>query len=128
MSQSSIKWTLFVAMTLTSPLLYYMFVVGGLLPFAAIAALMILDPHPWGFVLFNGIHLLVYGLMLFFFACVLAKRLYRIHEEQRSYWVLGVVVGLLLIGFLPIYGIGHSSVKLTSAYELYWEFGRRMGF
>lgn len=128
MNQSSIKWVLFVTMTLTSPLLYYMFVVGGFLPFAAIAALMILDPHPWGFFLFNGIHLLVYGLILFFFACVLAKQLYRIREEERSYWVFGAVVGLLLIGLLPIYGIGHSSVELTNVYELYWEFGLRMGF
>jgi hypothetical protein len=75
------------------PLVYYLAVVGGLLPFGAILLIAIRNINDPSFLLFSVIHLAVYG----------------------------VVVVLLLagIGLLPIFGIAHGQIQWRNAYALY---------
>lgn len=110
-------WVLFAAMVCTMPVVYFMFVVAGVLPLGAIIWMSFTGE--WGFKLFNILHILVYGPMLYFAAKYLTRWLFLLSPERRA---LGVAVALalaLLLSLLPIYGIGHSSYDPANLYQLF---------
>src|SRR2546427_12297780 len=83
-SLRTMQWTLFAAMSATVPLLFFAFVVGGFLPllFIALAVLMSPDYMWW---LLGGIHLAVYGPILFLASRLVAKFLLGRPESQQRY-------------------------------------------
>lgn len=117
MNQNTTKWILFAAMVCTMPVLYFMFAVAGMLPLVAIIRLCFTGV--WGFKLFNLIHLLVYGPILYLAAKYLTHWLFSLSPRRRS---LGIAVALalaLLISLLPIYGIGHGDHEPVNLYQLF---------
>jgi len=117
MNQCTTKWVLFAAMVCTMPVLYFMFAVAGVLPLVAVIRLSFTGV--WGFKLFNSLHLLVYGPMLYVAAKFLTRWIFSLSPQRRA---LGIAVALalaLLISLLPIYGIGHSQYDPVNLYQLF---------
>ena len=110
-------WVLFVAMAATVPLLFFAFVVGGFLPLLVIAFAL----TDTAVLLLVGIHLAVYAPILFLISWWGAKSISRRPEHQHRYILGGLVGALLLLGFVPMYGISHGSIKFRNAYEIYGE-------
>jgi hypothetical protein len=110
------KWVLFCLMATTVPVLYYMFVVGGFLPLIAIAAMSFRGV--WGFVLFNALHLLIYGLLFYWVAKLIVKWLGVLPKPWRFVGFAGVAAALAAIAFLPVYGIGHHESQSVNLYRL----------
>ena len=110
------KWVLFGLMATTVPVLYYMFVVGGFLPLVAIAAMSF--QGVWGFVLFNAVHLLIYGVLFYWVAKLITKGLAVLPRPWRVVGFAGVAAALAAIGFLPVYGIGHHESQSVNLYRL----------
>ena len=99
-SERVIHWLLFLLMAATLPVLYFMFVIAGFLPLVEIARMM--GEGVWGFKLFNGIHLLVYGTIFYFVARFIARRLTRLSGPGQLIGV-ALISGLLVgVSFLPI--------------------------
>ena len=94
-------------MAATVPVLYFMFVIAGFLPLIEIVRL--LRQGPWGFQLFNAIHLLVYGTIFYFLARFIARRLVRLELPWRVTGVAAIAAAMVAVSFLPIYGVGHSA-------------------
>ena len=117
MNQRTTKWVLFTTMVCTVPVLYFMFVVAGVLPLVAI--ILLTFTGVWGFKLFNLLHLLVYGPLLYLVSKYLTRWLFSLSPKRRA---LGVIVALalaLLISLLPIYGIGHNRYDPVNLYHLF---------
>jgi hypothetical protein len=102
-SENAIKWTLFGLMTATIPVLYYMLVIGGFMPLIAIVAVSF--NGPWGFVLFNAIHLLVYGTLFYWLAKFISQALALLPPGWRLAGFASVSAALVAVAFLPVYGI-----------------------
>ena len=117
MAERLIKWVLFCLMACTVPVLYYMFVVGGFLPLIAIVALSFRGV--WGFVLFNAIHVLIYGALFYWIARFIAQRLVSLSYGRRIAIFAAVSVALIAIAFLPVYGIGHHESQSMNLYQLF---------
>lgn len=117
MNESAIKWVLFCLMAATVPVLYFMFVVGGFLPLIAIVALMF--EGVWGFKLFNAIHLVVYGLLFYWVAKVVSRRLSLLPRRWKILGFAGISVALVAISLLPVYGVGHNVFQFVNLYRLY---------
>ena len=117
MNQRTTKWVLFVIMVCTAPVPYFMFAVAGVLPLLAVMRLSFTGV--WGFKLFNSLHLLIYGPMLYLAAKFLAHRFFSLSPRRRALGVATVLVLALLISLLPIYGIGHSRYDPVNLYQLF---------
>jgi len=117
MNQRTTKWVLFATMVCTMPVPYFMFVVGGFLPLVAVLRLNFTDVL--GFTLFNSLHLLVYGPLLYLAAKFLTRWLFSLSPQRRA---LGIAVALalaLVISLLPIYGISHNQYDPVNLYQLF---------
>jgi hypothetical protein len=112
-----IKWVLFCLMVTTVPVLYYMFVIGGYLPLIAIVAVSFTGV--WGFVLFNAVHLLIYGALFYWIAKVISKRLALLSRRWRLAGFAGISTVLVAISFLPVYGAGHHEYQAVNLYRLF---------
>lgn len=110
------KWVLFWLMTVTVPVLYSMFVVGGFLPLIAIAAMSVRGV--WGFVLFNAVHLLIYGAAFYWVARAISSGLAALSPTWKHVGFAGMSTGLVAIGFFPIYGVGHHAFQAVNLYHL----------
>jgi hypothetical protein len=117
MSQRATKWVLFAAMVCTVPVLYFMFVVAGVLPLVAVIRLNFTGV--WGFKLFNSLHLLVYGPILYLAAKLVARCLFSLSPRGRTAGTAVALALLLLISLLPIYGLGHSEYGPVNLYQLF---------
>lgn len=117
MTPRTTKWLLFVAMFCTVPVPYFMFVVAGLLPLIAITRLSVIGV--WTVRLFDLLHVLVYGVLLYLAAIHMTRWLYLLAPRRRA---LGVAITLALaalMSLLPIYGVGHSNYEPVNLYELF---------
>jgi hypothetical protein len=112
-----IKWVLFCLMACTVPVLYYMFVIGGFLPLIAIVALCFRGV--WGFVLFNVIHLAIYGALFYWLARFISRRLALLSDGWRIAGFAALSSALVAIAFLPVYGIGHHESQSMNLYQLF---------
>lgn len=104
-------------MVCTMPVLYFMFVVAGVLPLVAIIRLSFTGE--WGFKLFNSLHLLVYGPILYLAAKYLTRWLFSLAPQRRALGVAMALALALLISLLPIYGIGHNRYDPVNLYHLF---------
>jgi hypothetical protein len=107
---------LFGLMAATVPVLYFMFVIAGFLPLIEIARMM--REGVWGFKLFNGIHLLVYGTIFYFLARFIARRLAQLSVAAQWTGFVLIAAALVAVSFAPIYGVGHNQYAGTSVYRL----------
>lgn len=119
MQHIGIRWLILIGLAAFVPLLYYLAVVGGLLPYGGILLIGLRHLTDASFLLFSFIHLSIYGLALYWLAGLIARTLIRL--AGKHVWVATAVVLLLLagIGAMPIYGIAHGHIKWINAYELY---------
>jgi len=122
MLHTTIKWTLFLAMCLSVPLLYLMIVIGGILTYAHIIVLTVTNPSLFAF---NVIYLIVYGATLYFIASRLANRIARLKQHVMVAVMFGFFFLFLGIGSLPIYGVSHGTPNPTNAYKLLFSRGLR---
>src|SRR5712664_1733790 len=118
MTLRTMQWTLFAAMAVTVPLPFFAIVVAGFLPLLVLAVILSSD-HAWW--LLGGIHLAVYGLILFLISRLIAKFILGRPEHQQRYLVGGLVPALLLLGLVPLYGASHGSIAFRNVYQIYWQ-------
>ena len=126
MTERQIKWVLFAVMCVTLPVLYYMFVVGGTVSLLGIAA-MTVTGGVWGFKLFNGVHLLLYGALFYWIAKGIARVLGMLSEGWKLGAFAALAIGCVALSFLPLYGIGHHEAQLVNLYQFLAR-GLRQGF
>lgn len=119
MTHTCIRWTLFIGLAAFVPLLYYLAVVGGWLPYGGILLITIRNISDWSIVSFGLFHLVPYGVLLYWVAGVVTKFIER--RASGHAWLATTAVLLLLagIGALPIFGIAHGHIRWLNAYELY---------
>lgn len=119
MRRTGIRWLLFVGLAAFVPLLYYLAVVGGLLPYGGILLIAIRNPSNSSILLFSLVHLTVYGVVLYWLAGLIAQVMNRLARGHA--WLATAVVLLLLagVGAMPIYGAAHGPIHWTSVYALY---------
>ena len=119
MQRTYIRCLIFLGLAAFVPLVYYLAVVGGLLPYGAMLIIAIRNLSDASFVWFSLIHLTIYGVALYWLAELIARLLTKRAGEYA--WLATAVVLLLLagVGLLPIFGIAHGQIRWTSAYELY---------
>jgi hypothetical protein len=116
-SETVMKWGLFCLMAATVPVLYYMFVIGGFLPLIAIVAFSFRGV--WGFVLFNAVHLLIYGALFYWVAAIVSRRLALLPRTLRFVGFASLSIALVAISFLPVYGVGHHESQSVDLYRLF---------
>ena len=119
MQHTGIRWLIFIGLAGFVPLVYYLAVVGGLLPFGGILLIGLRHLTDSSFLLFSFVHLTVYGVLLYWLAGLIARTLTRL---AGKYVLVATVVVLLLlagVGSMPIYGIAHGHIQWVNAYELY---------
>lgn len=114
-----VRWLFVAALAGFLPLFWYMFVVGGVLPYGAILLITIHNLSNVGILLWNGIHLTIYGAALYWLAGLLVKL---IERYARGHILLGAAIVFLIlagIGLLPIFGAAHGRVEWMNVYDLY---------
>ena len=113
MSYGWTRWTLFIAMAMFVPLYFYLFVIAGFLPYAAVLGWTLFD-----FNVVYGAHAILYGLVLYGVASGIAFLVCKLPRTAR----LPVTVVLVLLsawaGTVPIFGIDHGSKPHCRAYEM----------
>ena len=110
MRPAQTRWLILAALAAFFPLYWFIFVVGGVLPYGAILLLTLHNLSNGWMLLWNGLNLVIYGAALYGFAGVLAALIQRREAGQRP-----VAAGALL----PIFGAGHGTVERMNAYQLY---------
>jgi hypothetical protein len=101
------------------PLVYYIAVVGGFLPYGGIVLITIRNVSNSSLLLFGAFHLVPYGFMLYWVAGLIARLIAR--RAAGHAWLATMLVLLLLagVGAMPIFGIAHGHIDWASAYEVY---------
>jgi len=94
-----------------------MFVVAGVLPLVAV--LLLNFTGVWGFKVFNSLHILVYGPLLYLASRFLARWLFSLSPQLRLFGVILALALALAISLLPVYGIGHSQYGPGNLYQLF---------
>jgi hypothetical protein len=119
MQQNRIRWLIFIGLASFVPLVYYLVVVGGLLPFGGILLITLRNASDSSFLLFGLIHLLPYGALLYWLAGLMARIIMK-RATAYIWWATAAVLLLLAgVGAMPVFGIAHGHIEGTSAYELY---------
>jgi hypothetical protein len=119
MTRRAIRWSLLLPMAAFVPLLFYMFVVGGFLPYTAILVFTLRNLSNHSLLLFNAVHLIVYGLLLYLAAGSIARLICRLPERRRLVIAGLIVLILAFVGFQPIFGAGHGSFEFKNAFQIY---------
>jgi hypothetical protein len=119
MQHTCIRWLVFVGLAAFVPLVYYLAVVGGLLPYGGILLIGIRNLANDSMLVFSLVHLAMYGVLLYWLSGLIARSLARLAGTRA--WLATAVVLLLLavVGAMPIFGIAHGHIKWTNAYMLY---------
>ncbi|WP_458237728.1 hypothetical protein [Pseudomonas sp. P5_A2_2] len=119
MLHAYMRCLIFVGLAAFLPLVYYLAVVGGFLPYGGILLITIRNLSDSSLLLFGLGHLVAYGLMLNWLAQLIARVIARFASAHA--WLATTVVLLLLagIGAMPIFGVAHGHIHWKSAYELY---------
>jgi hypothetical protein len=93
-------------------------------PLLAIIILTVRNPRLDDLMAFNAVHCLLYGGLFYVIARWIAKRLARIEPRRRNRLAAAIVAALTILGFAPIYGIGHGHIDPKNVYQLYADYGR----
>ena len=119
MANAYVRGALFVGFAAFVPLFYYLAVVGGLLPYAAILLIAIRNIADPSLLWFSAIHLAIYGLLLYWLAGLMTRLLTKMARDRVWPATAAVLLILALCGLLPIFGVAHGQIHWTSAYALY---------
>jgi hypothetical protein len=114
-----IRWVIFAALAAFVPLVYYLAVVGGLLPYGAILLITIRNISNSSILLFGLLHLAAYGAVLFWVAGAIAGVIGRRAPGREGLAAILVVLLLAGVGALPIFGAAHGQIRWASVYALY---------
>ena len=139
MSPVLIKWTLFTALLLTVPVLLFLVQAFLFLPAIFLAAgVVVVVPKLFApghaaesvwFLLFLGVHLLVYAGLYYLLSLLAAKAIALI--KPPAGWLIAttlVLAGLLVVTFLPVYGGGgHGPAAWGPLSHLFAEINRDYG-
>lgn len=117
LTENPIKWALLFAMAATIPVLYFMFVIAGLLPLIAVAYLFV-SHGVWGSKLFTALHLLVYGSVFYWMATTLARHIAKQSTRLKALSLVGILLILVTVSMSPIYGLGHGEFQSVNLYRL----------
>lgn len=114
-----IRGVVLVGLVAFLPLVYYLAVVGGLLPYGAILLIAIRNIREPSLLLFSLIHLSIYGAALYWLSGVITRLIIRIAGAHAT--PVAMIAALLLagIGLMPIFGIAHGQIQWRNAYALY---------
>jgi len=115
--EKTMKWVLFCLMAATVPVIYFMFVVGGLLPLIAILAMSFTGV--WGFKLFNAVHLAIYAPVFYWIAKIVSRRLSALSQRSKFALFVGISIVLVASSFLPLYSLGHNESQSVNLYRLF---------
>ena len=114
-----IRGVVFLGLLAFLPLVYYLAVVGGLLPYGAILLIAIRNINDPSLLMFSVIHLAIYGVVLYWLSGVFTRLIVRVAGAHTAPATVIVVLVLTGIGLLPIFGIAHGQIQWRSAYALY---------
>ena len=119
MQHACIRWLIFIGLAAFVPLVYYLAVVGGLLPYGGILLITIRNFSDSSLLLFGLGHLVAYGAILYWLARLIAQVINRLAKAHA--WLATAAVLLLLagVGAMPIFGAAHGHIQWATAYELY---------
>lgn len=119
MQTRCIRWLIFLGLAAFLPLVYYIAVIGGFLPYGGIVLITIRNISNSSLLLFGVFHLVPYGLMLYWLAGFIARVIAR--RAAGHVWLAATLVLLFLagVGAMPIFGVAHGDIHWASAYELY---------
>jgi hypothetical protein len=119
MQRTYVRGIVFIGLAAFVPLVYYLAVVGGLLPYGAILLIAIRNMTNASMLWFSAIHLAIYGVVLYWLAELIARLLMKIAAPHV--WLATAAVLLLLagIGLLPIFGAAHGQIHWANVYALY---------
>jgi hypothetical protein len=117
MSLGSIKWTIFVALSLTVPAMFFLVQVVMFIPaIFFVAGMAVVIPkifspghttEPLWFMIFLGVHALIYAAAYYMVSLLCAKAVLRIKSKLTRNVVLGIFfLGLLYVTHQPVYGAG----------------------
>jgi len=117
MSLGSIKWIIFVALSLTVPAMFFLVQVVMFIPaIFFVAGMAVVIPkifspghttEPLWFMIFLGAHALIYAVVYYVVAVLCAKAVIRIKGKLARNVVLGIFfLGLLYLAQQPVYGSG----------------------
>lgn len=119
MRPAQTRWLILAALAAFFPLYWFIFVVGGVLPYGAILLLTLHNLSNGWMLLWNGLNLVIYGAALYGFAGVLAALIQRREAGQRPVAAGALLLMLAGVALLPIFGAGHGTVERMNAYQLY---------
>jgi len=119
MQRTHVRLVVFFGLVAFLPLIYYLAVVGGLLPYGAILLITIRNIGNSSILWFSLVHLTIYGVALYGLAELIARLVIRV---AGVYVLPATVIVLLLlasIGLVPIFGVAHGQIHWMNAYDLY---------
>ena len=130
------KWTLFVALLITVPAPFYMFVVGGLIPpaatlFITVQGFVVAVPkfRLEGFVILGvlGVHVIVLFGLLYLAAAGLTRFLYWVMPRTvATSLIILLIVGLFTASCFDIYRLpGHNWAKPANLPDVFKGFALR---
>jgi hypothetical protein len=114
-----ILWAIVLGLALFVPLPYYLAVVGGFIPYAAILLIMMENIADGEMVLFSLVHLAIYGVLLYWLARLILRLLMKFLISHLVFATVLVLLILMCVGLMPVFGIAHGHINWTNAYELY---------
>lgn len=127
MEEVLVRCVLFIVMALTMPLPYYMVVFIGLASYSVVLLMFIdglLEPLPLWTVI-HAIYLIVYGVLLYWLSKALYALVRRLGRFPRMLCLCGAVVGLVVLGLMPVFGIGHEAIAPMDAFSFLYEMMRQ---
>ena len=119
MQTKTVRGLLFVGLAAFVPLFFYLAVVGGFLPLAAIAVLAARNLGDASVLWLCLIHLAIYGTLLYGLAGLLTQLLYRVAARHVCLATVSLLVLLCGLGSMPVFGVAHGQIKWQSAYAIY---------
>jgi len=119
MGRTQVRGVVFLGLVAFLPLLYYLAVVGGVLPFGAILLIAIRNIGNASILWFSLIHLTIYGVALYWLAELITRLLIRVAGAHVLPATVTVLLLLASIGLLPMFGAAHGQIRWMNAYALY---------
>ena len=113
--ENKIVWLFFVAMVITIPVLFWFVAVAGYVPL-----LSLILPMKGSFFFVGLIYVAIYAPIFYFLSKGIAKLIKKISRKEIQYVVIALVLlSFGVMGLIPMYGMGHSSIQYENLYQFY---------
>lgn len=118
-TEAWIAAAMFLALAFNVPLLFHMFVVGGIVPYAGLLAIAVLwaGKVTGGVMVVVAVHLLVYGAILLALSVFIARRICAGSPAARKLRMLIFMLPVFCLGMLPIFGFFDSMDEAKTVYS-----------